>query len=347
MRLPMRIDDITVEWVNAALASAGHGTPVRAVRTGEFIGGAASKVRLHLEYREPSALPPTMILKTCLEAGREALMEAGFYHREARFYRAVRDRYDIRAPICYFAGEQQDPPQGAVLIEDLGVAGISFGTPFKPYSAGQVASALAALANLHARSMNDPGVADLAMPLMLSETVAIFDAIIDNADASFGSIRGYAIPFSLHDAHRLRAGMAAYQAMVQSETRCLLHGDTHVGNTYVRADGELAWLDWQLPGRGHWVHDVAYFMGGALDIPERRLHERDLIQGYLDAARQAGGDMPSFDMAWDAYRRALFYGFIVWLGTDPAHQPDTVCVANISRFGAAMLDHDVYGLLGV
>ena len=347
MRLPMQIDDITVEWVNAALGSAGHGTPVCAVKIGEFIGGAASKVRLHLDYRAPGVLPPTMILKTCLEAGREALMAAGFYHREASFYRDVRDRYDIRAPICYFAGEQGDPPQGAVLIEDLGVPGISFGTPFKPYAAAQVASALAALANLHARSMNDLAVADLDMPPMLSETVAIFDAIIDNAEASFSSIRGDAIASSLHDTDRLRAGMAAYQAMVQGETRCLLHGDTHVGNTYVRADGEVAWLDWQLPGRGHWVHDVAYFMGGALDIPERRRRERDLIEGYLDAARQAGGDMPSFDIAWDAYRRALFYGFIVWLGTDPAHQPDSVCVANLSRFGAAMLDHNVYGLLGV
>ncbi len=185
------------------------------------------------------------------------------------------------------------------------------------------------------------------MPVMLSETEAIFDAIIANADASFASIRGYAIPFSLHSTARLRAGMTAYQAMIQGETRYLLHGDTHVGNTYVRPDGELAWLDWQLPGRGHWIHDVAYFMGGALDVPERRKHERALIQGYLDAAKAAGGEIPTFDEAWAAYRKALFYGFIVWLGTDPAHQPDTVCVANISRFGAAMLDHDVYGLLGV
>src|SRR3546814_19646698 len=32
----------------------------------------------------------------------------------------------------------------------------------------------------------------------------------------------------------------------QTGPRCLVHGDSHQGNSYVRPNGERVWLDWQL-----------------------------------------------------------------------------------------------------
>lgn len=350
MRLPMDAREVTLAWLNQALAQGGRRAGVASLRHGEFIGGAASKLRLHLEYTSDTQaqdLPPTMVLKACLQEGREALMSAGFYHREAYFYREIRDRYDVRAPRCYFAAEQQDPPQAVVLLEDLGGADTRFGSMLKPYSAAEVGSGLEALAQLHARSMGDPHVVDLPVPVAMEETRAIFDHILQIAGDRFSSPRGCAVAYVLHDVAKLTDAFHRYRQFVQQHAVHLLHGDAHPGNTYLQVDGTVCWLDWQLPARGHWIHDVAYFMAGALDIPDRRRHERELLRAYLDTARAIGAQMPSFEEAWLRYRQALVYGFTVWIGTDPAHQPESICTTGLSRFGAAMLDHDTYGLLGV
>src|SRR5690606_9243462 len=123
----------------------------------------------------------------------EALMSAGFYHREAYFYRQLRDRYGVRAPQCYFAAEQQAPPQAVILLEDLSGRDIGFGSMLRPYAADEVASGLEALAQLHARSMQDPALATLPVPVAMEETRAIFDHILQLADSRFSAPRGCAV----------------------------------------------------------------------------------------------------------------------------------------------------------
>src|SRR3546814_4405930 len=41
---------------------------------------------------------------------------------------------------------------------------------------------------------------------------------------------------------------------------CLVHGDSHMGNTYIYPDGHRIWFDWQLCRVGHGLRDVCYFM---------------------------------------------------------------------------------------
>ena len=50
----------------------------------------------------------------------------------------------------------------------------------------------------------------------------------------------------------------------------LLHGDPHIGNTYMLPNGELGFLDWQVVRQGCWAHDVGYFLQSALTTPDRR-----------------------------------------------------------------------------
>src|SRR3546814_6398246 len=42
----------------------------------------------------------------------------------------------------------------------------------------------------------------------------------------------------------------------QTGPRCLVHGDSHQGNSYVRPNGERVWLDWQLVRKGRPWRDV-------------------------------------------------------------------------------------------
>ena len=60
----------------------------------------------------------------------------------------------------------------------------------------------------------------------------------------------------------------------------LLHGDPHIGNTYVLPGDEVGFLDWQVVRRGNWSQDVGYFLVSALTVADRRESEPELIEAY-------------------------------------------------------------------
>jgi hypothetical protein len=56
---------------------------------------------------------------------------------------------------------------------------------------------------------------------------------------------------------------------------------------------------------------------------------------------------PGFDEAWLAYRCWLLWGLMIWLFNSTDFHSESACTVAASRFGAAMIDHDVFRLLGV
>jgi hypothetical protein len=121
----------------------------------------------------------------------------------------------------------------------------------------------------------------------------------------------------------------------------LVHGDSHVGNTYALPDGRAGLLDWQVVFSTRGVREISYFVAGALDRGLRRAHERDLIQRYLDGLTAAGvADPPSYEQAWDDYRFFVHDAWdsvaltILWSGL---HPPDALAVG-YERASAAVDD---------
>src|SRR3546814_4664535 len=86
--------------------------------------------------------------------------------------------------------------------------------------------------------------------------------------------------------------------------------DAHVGNLYFDADGRAGYLDWQTVMRGCWAHDVAEFLGSALDAEMRRLHERRLLERYLETLHALGAAAPSADAAWLLYRQHMIWAYM-------------------------------------
>lgn len=80
---------------------------------------------------------------------------------------------------------------------------------------------------------------------------------------------------------------------------CLVHGDTQVGNTFLDAEGRPGFLDWQCVHVNSAAHDVTYFMTGALEVEDRRRHERALFGFYLDELFGAGGPRLEVEDVWD------------------------------------------------
>ena len=102
--------------------------------------------------------------------------------------------------------------------------------------------------------------------------------------------------------------------MAQTAPRCLMHGDAHQGNSFVRPDGERAWLDWQLVRKGRPWRDVTYFMLGSLTLEERRASAPDLIRHYRQALAATGAQgVLDQDAAWEQFRRWPVYGMQSWL----------------------------------
>lgn len=354
MRLPMAKAEITETWLSEALSQRWPGVVVKVAHHERVILGSATKIRLRLDYEKNGGhadLPQTMWIKIGLESFQHAVeATVGIYNTETVAYGEVLPRYPINTPDCYFHAVQTDPPQGVLLLEDLVARKVKFNSALRPLSIPQVAAGLDTLASLHAQSWDDPQLKTIEglLPVLTSPLRIFFAQWVADAKQHFSVARGYAVPVALHDTKRLEAGWALYPKLMHQGPQCFLHGDTHIGNSYLEADGSIGFLDWQIACTGLWAHDFTYFLITSLDLPDRRHAERDLLLHYLDALSTHGvKTVPDFDGAWQTYRQSVFYGFLAWLGSGDEFQVPEVNVACLARFGSAMLDLRTYEALGI
>ena len=109
-------------------------------------------------------------------------------------------------------------------------------------------------------------------------------------------------------------------------------------------DGEPGFFDPQV-AKAPWHLEVSYHLCCALDVVDRRLWERDLLVGYLRALTEAGGPELDFEDAWLQYRLDLVYGYYIFIINETRFQTEAINTAYTARFGAAILDHEVIGLI--
>jgi Phosphotransferase enzyme family len=285
--LPLTAEGITAAWLSAGLRTRYPGVVITQVEPVQIIDGIATKVRLRLAYgprTRRDGLPDQMCVKGGFGAYREYLGGMGFYSGEVRFFNEIAPLYELARPASYFGLTQSDPVQGIVALEDLQARGVAFGRATRPLSVELARAGLDALAALHGQSWGDGRPRRLGVEPLLSDTTEpILRDFFAALPERFAAPRGFAAPVALHEPDRLRAGFAAYRAGAQRGALCVVHGDAHIGNAYIEPNGRVGFVDWQTVAVGPWVHDVNYFLVSALDVPDRRAHERDLLGHYLNA----------------------------------------------------------------
>lgn len=153
------------------------------------------------------------------------------------------------------------------------------------------------------------------------------------------------MPRELRDAERIARAHDALTRSHMDMVQTMQHGDTHLGNLYTDADGTPGFLDW-MPRRGPWSIDLTYFIIAATDVADRRRWEGALIQHYLNTLQSLGIDAPSFDEAFDAYRRDVVWGLLIWFLNGTEFQTESNNTAAATRFGMAMIDHETFARLG-
>jgi aminoglycoside phosphotransferase (APT) family kinase protein len=332
--LPLKVEQITPEWLGAALSAPRREVRVRAVSMTGVVWGTATKVMLDVAYASGGdALPSRLCVKGGFVPEMLAFMAPG-YQAEARFYRDVAPLLGEGLSRCHFAGIDEDSGQGIVILDDLATQGAVFCDARQPLSVDQAGAALELLARWHARTDLEVDWLD-APPHYRPMAYAL---AAEQRDDRTDEIEGL-----VTSRERLLAGFQAMWADEDRRPRRFIHGDANLTNVYLDADGEPRFLDWQFAGRGDAYHDVAFFLIGALSFEDRRNAEERLLRSYLKAR---GAEAETFDVAWDAYRRHALYGIIYAL-TPEAMQPAEIRDAMSTRFAHAVLDHDVLALLGV
>jgi len=348
--LPRTSDEVTPDWLSRALSIRYPKVKVTSVVKGIPLSGTATKIRLLLDYNDQGhafGLPPTMIVKGGLSEYQYAEMLSVAYRRETIFYRDIGPRLAINLPECYFAGIDLDTGQGLLLLEDLLAKNVTFGLGTRPLTPEKAAAILDLLASLHGVWWNSseldtleqfPGSMAELMPTMLFNPQHWADCM--------ARPRAAGLPAELRDPICVEEALRAMWRIDQEGPHCIIHGDAHLGNVYFERAGAPGFIDWQFVMRGSWAFDFTYFLIGALDIEDRRKHERDLLTRYLEKLAQGGVTAPDLDQAWLAYRQHVIHGFM-WVANPEEQQPEEISKANAERYAAAMADLETLESLGV
>jgi Ecdysteroid kinase-like family len=344
---------VTPEWLSGLLAQSSPGAEVIAVRIGDIVSGASTKAFLDVTYApggNPGNIPDSLILKGGFEDYSERT--AFTHHNEMRFYRDIAPMIALSVPDCYFAGVEPTLQRPVVIIENLNRKNVRFNTIFTPLTYPQVVTGLDSLARFHAQTWNSPEL----------EPGGQLDWVVDTVTGEFGKIHDYffqpevwdrfihksqftAVPMIYHDAGRVRAALQSLHYFQQTlGTMCVVHGDCHEGNTYLYPDGVVGFLDFQVK-KVPWCQDATEFIVGTLDISTRRRWEADLLREYLRRLRGYGVDAPSFEEAFAAHRRQLFYGLFKWLINEQFWQIEAINTGNTARYAYACMDHGTLDLL--
>jgi Phosphotransferase enzyme family len=363
------LSDFTPDAITAALSPKYPGVNVSAVNIVSTHQGSASHVKLDLLYdaNPGSVLPTRMFVKTSIDAMRAALpsgyaenlkgdLGAALYVGEVRAFDEVVPGTGVEAPTVYASALGDRPDLFYLFMDDLVAEGAFCPTVTHPLTVDQVAKLIVELAKLHAtywesRRMEADG--DLAWTALANKGPSK-DFLRENDGPTLFDIE-FAVPFKAGilksaglDVPALQKAFFLRQRALKKMPQTIVHGDAHPGNIYVKADGSVGLIDWQLVRKAPWTHDISYLIAGALSTEERRKFERDLLGGYRQNLIDLGlAHPPSPDELWEGQRNCPAWGLTMWGITPVVFYSEDEMGASMNRFAAAWRDYDTSGLLGV
>ncbi|OWK33233.1 phosphotransferase [Sphingomonas dokdonensis] len=299
---------LTTRLRDAGVLRAARVTAVEATPVG--VGMLGDSIRFVVDYDQDEGAPGSFVGKFASTDPTSRQTGAGFglYEREVGFYRHVADTVAVRSPKC--VSIEHDPADGtfALLMEDLTPA--RAGNQLTGCDLADAERAMEQAAALHGPRWNDASLRDHAF----LDTSGARDFVVN------------VFPDCLAEFHRRYDGVLEPEYMavcdrygallgsapvLQPTSFTLTHGDFRLDNMLFDARGgevPLAVLDWQSPSIGLGAVDVAYFLGLALSIEDRRQHERHLLEYYLEQLRGYGVREYGYDDLDRDYRLTLLSG---------------------------------------
>ena len=357
VEIPESIDAITPALLTSVIAEFAPGTLVddltviEVAHYGDTMVSTSDRAVLELSYSgDAPDLPRRVVMK--MKRGQDHAL-AALYDTEVNFYRALRPGLPIEAPQAIGALYQSESARFCLLLEDLSVRFARFPNVTTPVTIEEIKAVLDTLAQLHAHFWESPRFGgDLAsfqshVGGLLHDHFNRRHPIIAERELEIDPYKAQLVSRLDTTPAKLWAKTLAVQRHQAGLPQTIVHGDAHIGNTYLLPDGTAGLVDWQLTVRGAWVHDVNYAIVTGLPVAEARDHEQDLLRYYLEKLASLGVENPPiFDDAWEDYRRAIVWGLEVgWLGTPAVNYGAEINETNHERMAAAYTDLETSKLI--
>ncbi|TPG33520.1 phosphotransferase [Mycolicibacterium hodleri] len=303
--------DLTADWLTATI---GAGTVADFTFDRIGTGQMSECYRVALTYTDGEDGPASVVLKVAAAdpSSRQTGLAMGLYEREVRFYTDIAPGLgsgSVVAP-CHHAA--YDPATGVfdLLLGDAVPAVV--GDEIGGASIEQARMAVTQLGRVHGPLLADAALAGAGWlnresPLSQSLMAALYAGFIDR-------YRDDIAPEHREVCERLVAAFDVYLAdeAASGRPQGLVHGDYRLDNMLFGSDGAdrpLTVVDWQTVTWGPALTDVAYFLGCALPVEERRVHGDALLQAYHDAL---GPDAAlTIDDVREGVRRQSFFGVMM------------------------------------
>lgn len=357
--IPATLDEITLDWVRAALADdamvTGEVAGVEVEPLGADVGLLGDLARLHLTYRpaagtSPDPGPATMIVKlpTTDPGGHQVGAMLRAWAREVAFYQEVAPATPgARVPHCHHAAADPEGGRWVVILENCPAQPVDTGVGATP---AQAEAAIDALAAFHATWWGRDAFE--WMPGFDTTGVGGLRGAWADAFPSFAPRYRHVLPDGTEAwLDQLPGWLPAWSDQAGAEPLTVVHADYRLDNLLLAGD-QVTMIDWQTALRGPGAMDLSSFLATSLTVPDRRALEADLIDRYLHRLGAGGVDQAQLDPAW--FHRSYDQTLLWWCGQfasnlarlepdDPATQRtlDTM----IERTYTAAADRDAGRLL--
>jgi hypothetical protein len=342
--------DLTAAWLTTAIG-AGDITDFTVERIGT--GQMSECYRVQLSYADTaprSDRPASVVLKVAATdpMSRQTGMTLGLYEREVCFYRDIAPRLQGPVSSCYHTGFDAASGIFDVLLEDANPAVV--GDEIQGATTAQAQIAVTELARLQGPLLGDATLADAPW---LNRDAPINQALIAALHAGFVDRYGDQIaPQHRMVCERLVGGFDGYLAEEAAAGRIhgLVHGDYRLDNMLFGAGGAarpLTVVDWQTVTWAPAMTDLAYFLGCALPVEDRRENYDALLADYH---RALGPDAPiTLADVREGVRRQSFFGVMMAIVSsmlvERTERGDAMFMTMLQRHCEHVLDTDALAIV--
>lgn len=335
--------DLTPDWLTGVLPTgtvAGFST--ERIGTGQM----SECYRVALTYTDDDGGgPPTVVFKVAASdpTSRQTGLALGLYEREVRFYTDIAPTLGGPVAPCYHADFDSASGFFDLLLGDATPALV--GDEISGATVDQAMLAVTQLGHLHGPLLGDTSLADAPW---LNRPAPVNQELLAQLYAGFADRYAAAItPQHRMVCERLVASFDEY-LNAGAETDQLLglvHGDYRLDNLLFGAHGAerpLTVVDWQTVTWGPALTDLAYFLGCALSVADRRTHYDELLRAYH---RALGPAAPlSADEVRAGVRRQSFFGVMMAIVSpmlvERTQRGDRMFLTMLERHAEHVLDTD-------
>jgi len=336
--IPQGWDTVTPEWMTSALGGAFHGVEVSEVTVVLRDDGTNRRARLGLSYSSGSG-PATVFAKASDPEHAAVNARTGGVFNEPRLF-ASGVPLPIDHPRVYFTEIDEPRLDFIMVMEDITARGGDPRDATRPMTIDQLRHGVRGLARLHSAFWG--ARFEQFRQLSWVDPFVAWRGMAAGIDIGLSRV-GDTIPLDvqrLTGKEIMRDIWVPFVATLATGGQTLLHGDAHIGNTYVLSY-DVGFLDWQVVRRGNPAVDLGYFLQGACTIEDRRAAERELVEEYRRALSLTTDELPSAEDIWLRYRASTAHGLALWLVTAASDwQRPEISLALSQRYAAAFVDLD-------